>query len=57
MKNPTTHSLRSYGRKLMSEVTGVMMFILVLAAGGVVIVAVVFLEAVWEIIKEAFDAK
>ena len=41
----------------MNEVTGVMMFILVLAAGGVVIVAVVFLEAVWEIIKEAFDAK
>ncbi len=41
----------------MGEVTGVMMFILAIAAIGVGIVAWLFLEAVWEIVKEAYNAK
>ena len=35
----------------MSEVTGVMMFLLVLAGLGVLVIAGLFLEVLWETVK------
>ena len=41
----------------MGEVTGTMKFILAIAAGGVGIVAALFLWEVWEFVKEHLDVK
>lgn len=41
----------------MSEVTGIMIFILIIAFVGVAIVAELLLWAVWKFIKEELDVK